>query len=183
MRSKDVKMTKALTSHNPLERYIYIIRGHKVMLDADLARIYGVETRILNQSVQRNLKRFPSDFLFKLTLKEVDSLRSQIVISNKGRGGRRYMPYALTEQGVAMLSSVLKSPRAIEVNIAIMRAFVSLRRRIAADPHLTKILLEHDRQIAGLTSHVQSIYHLIEKLSDGPLNPVKKIGFKTKKKK
>src|ERR1700722_2980624 len=106
------------------ERSILLIRGQKVILDSDLARLYGVATRVLVQAVKRNIRRFPDDFMFQLTREEDETLRSQTVISKKGRGGRRYLPYAFTEQGVAMLSSVLHSDRAIEVNIAIMRAFV-----------------------------------------------------------
>jgi hypothetical protein len=110
-----------------IQQLIVVLRGQPVMLDADLALLYGVETRALIQAVKRNTKRFPDDFMFHITQEECDSLRSQIVTS-KGRGGRRYLPYAFTEQGVAMLSSVLHSDRAIEVNVAIMRAFVQLRR-------------------------------------------------------
>src|SRR5215213_1292305 len=120
-----------------IARRIYLIRGQKVMLDFDLAELYEVPTKVLNQAVRRNLSRFPEDFMFRLTKEEAESLRSQIVTSNEGlrsqsvtlkegRGGRRYLPYAFTEQGVAMLSSVLKSERAVEVNIAIMRTFVQL---------------------------------------------------------
>ena len=108
----------------PVERiqsFIFLIRGQKVLLDKDLADLYGVETRSLVQAIKRNMERFPSDFMFQLTQDEFDSLRSQIVIS-KGRGGRRYLPYAFTEQGVAMLSSTLRSKRAIQVNVAIMGA-------------------------------------------------------------
>jgi ORF6N domain len=108
---------------------IYEIRGHKVMLDSDLAELYGVETRILNQAVKRNSTRFPEDFAFQLTDNELINLRSQIVISKKyNYGGARYLPFAFTEQGVAMLSSVLKSDKAVQVNIAIVRAFVMLRQ-------------------------------------------------------
>src|SRR5437588_1238774 len=110
-----------------IERAILLLRDHKVMLDADLATLYAVETRVLVQAVKRNLERFPQDFMFQLDAEEVEVLRSQSVISNApGRGGRRYAPYAFTEQGVAMLSTVLNSPRAIAVNIEIMRAFVRL---------------------------------------------------------
>lgn len=100
-----------------IESRIYLIRGHKVLLDADLALLYQVETRALNQAVRRNEERFPEDFMFRLSKEEEESLRSQTVTSNEGRGGRRYLPYAFTEQGIAMLSSVLTSKRAIEVNI------------------------------------------------------------------
>ena len=123
-----------------IERKIYLIRGHKVMLDSDLAELYGVTTKRLNEQVRRNLKRFPSDFMFQLSSKEAESLRSQIATSK--RGGRRYLPYAFTEQGVAMLSTVLNSDRAIEVNIQIMRAFVKLREMIASHKDLAKRLAE-----------------------------------------
>ena len=109
---------------------IYEIRRQKIMLDSDLADLYGVELRSLNQAVKRNIGRFPSDFMFQLTDDEWDSLRSQIVISKNNRGGRRYAPFAFTEQGVSMLSSVINSERAIEVNINIMRAFVKLRHYV-----------------------------------------------------
>lgn len=124
-------MTNVLTSER-IERSILLIRGHKVMLDADLAELYGVETRALLQAVSRNQKRFPEDFMFQMAKEEYKLLRSQIVLSKKGRGGRRYLPYVFTEQGVAMLSSVLRSERAVQVNIEIMRAFVRLRRMLAS---------------------------------------------------
>lgn len=112
---------------------IYEIRGQKVMLDYDLAAMYGVNTKVLKQAVRRNINRFPSDFMFVITKEEFDSLRSQIVTS-KGRGGIRYMPYAFTEQGVAMLSSVLNSETAIQINIGIIRAFVAARQMITVNP-------------------------------------------------
>ena len=117
----------------PIQSKIYEIRGQRVMLDFDLAELYQVETRTLKQAVRRNIERFPSDFMFEITESEYNylknSMTSQIVISNE-RGGRRYMPFAFTEQGVAMLSSVLRSETAIQVNIAIMRAFVAMRNYI-----------------------------------------------------
>src|SRR5262245_62469094 len=116
-----------LAATQQIERAIHVIRGQNVMLDADLATLYGVQTRVLLQAVRRHLDRFPDDFMFQLTTDEYQALRSQIVTSN-GRGGRRYRPYAFTEQGVAMLSSILNSPRAIHVNIEIVRTFVRLRR-------------------------------------------------------
>ena len=115
-----------------IARCIYVMRGQKVMLDRDLAELYRVPTRIFNQAVKRNRNRFPADFMFELTFEETNSLRSQFVISKIGRGGRRYRPYAFTQEGVAMLSSVLRSPRAVQVNVAIMRAFVKLLQ-VAAD--------------------------------------------------
>src|SRR4030067_1855284 len=127
-----------------IERKILLIRGQKVMLDSDLAELYGVETSNLNKAVKRNIARFPEDFMLQLTKEEADSLRFQIGMSKtEGRGGRRYLPYACTEQGVAMLSSVLNSKRAVQVNIAIMRAFVLLRRMLLSHEELA-------RQVAAL---------------------------------
>ena len=112
-----------------ITRSIHLVRKQKVLLDADLAELYGVETRVLNQAIRRNIERFPVDFMFRLRPGEWENLRSQIVISSE-HGGRRRRPYVFTEQGVAMLSSVLRSPRAIAVNVEIMRAFVQLRRTL-----------------------------------------------------
>jgi hypothetical protein len=127
-----------------IERRIYLIREQKVMLDADLAELYQVPTKVFNQAVKRNLERFPSDFMFQLTREETKILRSQIVTSNWG--GRRYLPYAFTEQGVAMLSSVLKSKRAVQVNITIMRAFVRLREILATHRDLARKLEEMEKK-------------------------------------
>ena len=124
-----------------IERAILLIRDKKVMLDADLASLYGVDTRVLVQAVKRNRDRFPADFRFQLCKEEVDFLRSQIVTLKRGRGQHtKYLPYAFTEQGVAMLSSVLRSPRAIQVNIEIMRAFVRLRQMLASHAVLARKL-------------------------------------------
>ena len=138
-----------------IERAILLLRDHKVLLDTELAALYGVETRVLVQAVKRNLERFPEDFMFQLGPEEVEALRSQSVISkNPGRGGRRYAPYAFTEQGVAMLSSVLNSPRAIAVNIEIMRAFVRLRELIGSNKELAAKLDQLDKK---LSTHDQAI--------------------------
>ncbi|THJ24770.1 MAG: ORF6N domain-containing protein [Nitrospira sp. CG24E] len=132
-----------------VERNILLIRGHRVMLDTDLAKLYGVPTKSLNEQVQRNKKRFPSDFMFQLTSEEVERLRSQFATSKIGSGGRRYPPYAFTEQGVAMLSSVLHSERAIQVNIAIMRAFVQLREMISSNKGLARRLNELGKRLSA----------------------------------
>lgn len=130
-----------LVSTEYIEKRIFLLRGHKVMLDMDLAELYGVETRVLNQAVNRNKDRFPSDFMFQLTDEESYSLRSQIVILETGRGRhRKYLPHAFTEQGVAMLSSVPRSKRAVQVNIEIMQAFVRLREILATHKDLAKKL-------------------------------------------
>lgn len=150
-----------------IENKIYEIRGQKVMLDFDLAEMYEIETRVLNQSVRRNIERFPDDFMFQLTNAEANSLKdrltSQIVISNKG--GNRYAPFAFTEQGVAMLSGILRSPRAIEVNINIMRAFVHMRQYLLS--HAPKQELEELRKrIEYLEEDVSSDRESYEKQFD-----------------
>jgi len=132
-----------------IERHILLIRGEKVMLDADLAGLYDVETKALVQAVKRNIERFPADFMFQLNQKEFEFLRSQIVTSSGAaskHGGRRYAPYAFTEQGVAMLSSVLRSGRAAQVNVEIMRAFVRLRRILASDKKLAQQLRDLEKK-------------------------------------
>ena len=129
-----------------VERAILLIRGHKVMLDSDLAMLYGVTTFNLNKAVKRNIERFPDDFMFQLTADEVKNLIFQFGISKKGGGGRRYLPYAFTEQGVAMLSSVLNSRRAILVNIQIMRAFTKLREMLLTHKDLAKKIAEMERK-------------------------------------
>lgn len=152
---------------------IYQIRGQKVMLDRDLAKLYGVETRTLKQAVKRNIKRFPPDFMFELKKEEFENWRSQFVTSNSDRMGLRYAPFAFTEQGVAMLSSVLNSDRAIEVNIAIMRTFVKLRKAIMDSDEIRQRLDEHDDKI-------QLIINAINKILKGDKqNPSRKpIGYK-----
>src|SRR5262245_7584302 len=131
----------ALIPIERIERAIVVLRGHRVMIDNALAILYGVPVKTLNQAVNRNIGRFPADFMFQLTQEEAARLRSQIVTSKRGgRGGRRYAPYAFTEQGVAMLSSVLRSNRAVRVNIEIMRAFVRLRQIVKSNAELGRRL-------------------------------------------
>ncbi len=168
----------------PVERRILSLRGHKVMLDADLAELYGVATKVLNQAVKRNIERFPQDFMFQLTKKDVDglvdywdssALRSQFVTSNR-RGGRRYLPLAFTEQGVAMLSSVLHSPRAVQVNIAIMRAFVKLREILATHRELARRL---DELESKYDKQFRAVFDAIRELMTPPPKPRRRIGFAT----
>jgi len=160
----------------PVERIasaIYIIRGEKVMLDSDLAELYGVTTAALNQAVNRNVKRFPNDFSFYLEQDEWDSLISQTVISNEGRGGRRKSPRVFTEQGVAMLSGVLRSERAIQVNVNIMRTFVHMRNLLATNEELARKVSEHDQQIANLYAHVEKLLKFPEPKKN-PIGYIKK---------
>ena len=158
-----------------IERKIYFIRGHKVMLDSDLAEMYAVATKVLLQAVKRNLNRFPGDFMFQLNYQEVAALRSQIVTSKTGRGGRRYPPYAFTEQGVAMLSSVLNSERAIEVNIQIMRAFVKLRELMATHKDLARKLDDMEKKY---DAQFKVVFDAIRQLMTPTEKPKRKIGFK-----
>ncbi len=174
-----------------IERRIYLIRGLKVMLDSDLAELYGVETKNLNKAVKRNLKRFPSDFMFTLNLQEfrnlrfqfgTSNLRSQIATSSSNYGGRRSLPYVFTEQGVAMLSSVLKSDKAIAVNIAIMRAFVKLREIMTTHKELETKIKELERKQKGQQADISSIFIVINKLLEKPKEPdppKQRIGFRT----
>ena len=158
-----------------IEKKIYLVRGQKVMLDSDLAELYEVETRALVQAVKRNIGRFPPDFMFQLNNQEVTSLRSQIVISKSGKGGRRYIPYVFTEQGVAMLSSVLNSERAILVNIAIMRAFVKLRDMISSHKDMAKRLDELEEKY---DAQFKVVFDALRQLMTPPEPGKKKIGFR-----
>ncbi|OGR56343.1 MAG: DNA-binding protein [Elusimicrobia bacterium RIFCSPLOWO2_02_FULL_39_32] len=179
-------MTHPLISTESIEKKILIVRGHKVMLDTDLAELYGVETKMLNRAVKRNIDRFPRDFMFQLTQQESDNLRchfgtsnsrSQIGTSKNMRGGRRYLPYVFTEQGVAMLSSVLNSKRAIQVNIAIMRAFVKLRETLLLHKELAKKLAELERKVEGHDHHIHSLFEAIRQLMSQPEPRRRHIGF------
>lgn len=161
-----------------IEQSILLIRGQKVMLDNDLADLYGVPTKRLNEQVRRNAKRFPSDFMFQLAADEAETLRSQFATSKRGRGGRRHLPYAFTEQGVAMLSSVLNSGRAIEVNIAIMRAFVRLREILATHKDLAAKLAELEKKLGEHDEKFQLVFEAIRQLMAPPPAPQRRrIGF------
>jgi ORF6N domain len=155
-----------------IEKRILVVRGRQVMLDEDLADLYGVETKRLIQQVQRNLKRFPEDFMFQLNKAEMEALRSQIATSNDGRGGRRYAPYVFTEQGVAMLSGVLRSDRAITVNIEIMRVFVELRRiassYAALDKRLEQIERDMGERLDGHDEQLTQIFMALRQLIAPP---------------
>ena len=171
---------KALNPVEMIEKKILLIRGERVMLDADLAELYEVETFNLNKAVKRNIDRFPQDFMFQLTKEEADSLRFQIGMSKKeGRGGRRYLPYAFTEQGVAMLSSVLNSERAVKVNVEIMRAFVRLRQMLASNAELARKLdaleKKYDHQFKVVFDAIRQLMIPLDTKKKG------KIGFRRDK--
>ncbi len=161
-----------------IERRIYIIRRQKVMLDSDLAELYGVETRALNQAVTRNIDRFPEDFMFPLTREEAANLKSQFVTSSSGHGGRRKVPRAFTEQGVAMLSSVLRSKRAIQANIAIMRTFVTLRQMLATNKDLARKLNDLEQKY---DKQFRNVFAAIRQLMAPPTDDEERrqIGFST----
>ncbi len=164
----------------PIERIearIYVFRGKKVMLDRDLAGLYGMPTKVLNQAVRRNPERFPGDFMFELSLSEAEILRSQFVTSNDGRGGRRYKTVAFTEQGVAMLSSVLKSPRAVAVNIQIMRTFTKLREILMENADLRLKIEAMEKQY---DEQFRIVFDAIKRLmDDNEPNEDRVIGFRT----
>ena len=167
---------------------IFVLREQRVMLDSDLAELYGVQTKVLVQAVKRNLLRFPADFMFQLENQDVMALRSQFVTSNTGRGGRRTPPYAFTEQGVAMLSSVLNSSRAIAVNIEIMRTFVRVRELAATHGDLATRLneleekaealaLQHDTFAHNTRVQLKQVFEAIRQLMTPPDPPKRPIGF------
>ena len=173
----------SLVPSEVIEKKIYLIRGHKVMLDRDLAQLYGVPTKAFNQAVRRNRDRFPPDFMFRLSKQEFENLRSQIVtsslksqfaISSSGWGGRRHPPYAFTEQGVAMLSSVLRSKRAIQVNVEIMRAFVRLRRMLASNEELARKLAAMEKKY---DAQFKVVFDAIRELMSPRSPKRRRIGF------
>ena len=157
---------------------IYVVRGQKVMLDSDLAKLYGVATKVLKQAVRRNIERFPEDFMFEMTNEEFENLRSQFVTSSFSHGGTRYLPMAFTEQGVAMLSSVLNSETSIRVNIQIIRVFTKMRSLILTHKD---ILLQLEKIEKKLTSHDEGIvliFGYLKQLLNPPQPPRRKIGFR-----
>ena len=164
-----------ILAHEMIEQKIFLIRNHRVMLDKDLAKLYGVPTKRLNEQVRRNIKRFPEDFMFQLTKKEFKNLKSQFATSSWG--GVRKLHYAFTEQGVAMLSGVLHSERAVQMNIAIMRVFVKLRQILFTHKELSYKLGELERKIEKHDVEIQSIFEAIRQLMTVPEEPKKNIGF------
>jgi phage regulator Rha-like protein len=174
--------SKSIIPLERIERAIYVIRGHKIILDQDLAALYGAETKQLNRALSRNKERFPGDFAFQLTIEEWNSLRCQIGTSNIGRGGRRYLPFVFTEHGVVMVANILKSKRAVWVSIEIVRAFVRLRQAMVSHKEMSKelselksFLLKHSNQT---NREFKRIWQAIEKLAKPPDGKEqRKIGF------
>jgi hypothetical protein len=174
------KSTPATLRPEQIERAIQIVRGQRVLLDSDLAQFYGVQTKVLNQAVKRNVERFPADFAFQITAQEVAALRSQIVTSNVGRGGHRYRPWVFTEHGVAMLSSVLRSPTAVRVNVEIMRAFIRLRRLLATPGELVEQITKLVETVQLHDDQIKAVVQLLRQMMEKPLEPAKgRIGFQT----
>jgi hypothetical protein len=169
-------MSKEIIPIQQIAQIIRVIRGEKVLLDFDLAPLYGVTTGNLNKAMRRNRERFPSDFMFQLTAAEAQSLIFQFGIA-KGRGGRRYRPYAFTEQGVAMLSSVLKSERAVKVNITIMRAFVKLRETLETNGELARKFAKLEKPVGKHDREIAAIINAIRELMAPPPKPRREIGF------
>ncbi len=165
---------KSLAKQEEIVERIYFLRSEKVILDRDLAILYGVETKVLKQAVRRNIKRFPSDFMFQLTEDEFKNWRSQIVTSNSDKMGLRYAPFAFTEQGVAMLSGLLNSDRAIKVNIEIMRAFVQLRRLISSNKELAKKIEQLESKY---DEQFRIVFDAIRQFIIEEEKPKRKIGF------
>ena len=164
-----------------LENKIFLIRKQKVMIDRDLAELYDVETKTFNRAVKRNSARFPADFMFQLTKEEAESLRYQFGTSKtSGSGGRRYLPYAFTEQGVSMLSGILNSKRAVKVNIEIMRTFVKLREILSTHKELAHKLKTLEHKTDKHDKEIYTIFEALRQLMTSPEKPKKQIGFNRK---
>lgn len=173
----------SLIKFKDIEQAIFLIRGQRVMLDADLARLYGVATRVLIQAMKRNHDRFPKDFVFQLTRDEILILRSQSVISRPGHGGRRTPPYAFTEHGAIMLASVLNSPAAVQASIQVVRVFVRLRALLANHSELAIKLNELEQKIITHDEAIRSIFEAIRQLTALPEESPSQIGFRAQLKK
>jgi hypothetical protein len=161
----------------PIENRILLVRDRKILLDSDLAALYGVEVRALNQAVKRNQRRFPSDFLFRLNANEAQFLRSHFVIPTPARGGRRYLPWAFTEHGAIMAASVLNSPRAVEMSIFVVRAFVRLRETLATHRALAARLTELEQKLETHDGAINDLIGAIRRLMRAPEKPRRQIGF------
>jgi phage regulator Rha-like protein len=163
-----------------IQSRILVVRRHKVMLDSDLAELYGVSTKRLNEQVKRNRERFPGDFMFQLTPEETERLRSQIATSKEGRGGRRYRPYAFTEHGAIMAATVLNSERAIQVSVYVVRAFLKLREIVSNHKELAGKLTELEQRVEVHDDEITALFEAIRQLMEPPGGSGKRIGFHTK---
>ncbi len=173
------KELQALVAEQKILNKIFIIRGQKVMIDEDLSEMYGVETKHLKRQVKRNIERFPKDFMFQLTIKEFENLRCQF--GSSSWGGTRYIPFAFTEQGVAMLSSILNSKIAIEVNISIIRVFTKMREYALTNKEILMQLAKLEKEISGNSRDIENIFAVLKELiskQSAPPKPRNKIGFK-----
>ena len=160
-----------------IERAILVIRGHKVLLDTDLATLYGVETRRLNEQVKRNIDRFPDDFMFQLTKQEFENLKSQFATSSRGWGGKRKIPFVFTEHGALMAASVLNSQKAIEMSILIVRVFVKLRGILSTHKQLATKLAQLERKLSTHDEQIVILFEAIRELMTPPAKPKRRIGF------
>lgn len=158
---------------------IYLVRGQKVMLDRDLAKLYAVETKVLKQAVRRNMNRFPDDFMFEMTAQELEDWRSQFVTSKEDRQGLRYAPFCFTEQGVTMLSCILNSDRAIQVNIRVIRIFIRLREMLLTHKDFLLKLEQLERQVVQNSEDIKMIFVALKELLNQPQPPRQRIGFKS----
>lgn len=178
-KNKDIKVEVEQTEE-VIKQRIFIIRGQKVMMDNDLAGLYGVATKVFNQAVKRNLERFPEDFMFQLSDNEEENLRSQFVTSSLDHGGRRYLPYVFTEHGVAMLSSVLNSQRAIQMNIFIIRAFIKMRENL--DNYKDLAIKIGEIEVVQIHDHhmLSNVHEVLKHLLNPPEKPKRRVGFNEK---
>ena len=170
---------QAIAPVETIARAILVLRGQKVILDADLARLYGTTTKRLNEQVKRNPDRFPVDFMFQLTPEELQALRSQNATS-KGRGGRRYFPYAFTEHGALMAATVLSTPRAVEVGVYVVRAFIRLRELLASHTELSHKLMELESRLDSHDEQIATLIEAIRQLLAPPDKPERRIGFRVR---
>jgi hypothetical protein len=174
--------TDIILAADDIQRLVHVVRGQRVMLDFDLARLYGVTTRRLNEQVSRNHERFPDDFAYQLTQQELTNLMSQNATSSLPHGGRRKLPWVFTEHGVAMLSSVLKSPTAVRVNIEIIRIFVRLRRLMATPGELVEQLTQLAETVRLHDGQIKAIAQVLNRLMETPAKPMRPIGFHVQEK-
>jgi hypothetical protein len=173
-----MKPDRASTQAAPIETAIQTLRGERVILDADLARIYGVETRVLNQAVRRNREKFPADFMFRLSRAEARQLnRSQVVMGSQKHRDPRFLPYAFTEHGAIMAANVLNSPRAVQMSVFVVRAFVRLRQMIGAHKEMAAKLAELERKVASHDGNIRALFEAIRQLMTPPEPKKRKIGF------